>query len=188
MKKFLFALILIALPLTGNAQEHMKFMGIPIDGTPAQFGQKLVTQKGMKEVVAEKVYSGKFFAQDCIISLYAPHNCLCSVNVYFPESSSWSNILTLYDALKRHLTAKYDIPSKVEEYFDNKNVNDDYSKFIELKNDRCHYSTSWQAPVGAIRLNMINFQLSSGSNPRVCLSYHDYINSIKTELRSSDDL
>jgi len=189
MKKFLFALILIALPLVGNAQEHMKFMGIPIDGTPAQFGQKLVTQKGMTKI-NDNAYTGRFFGVDnCLISISSVNNYIRIVGVYSPEAKDWREISSRYEQLKSSLTSKYGEPDIVEEKFDRDYIDDDNSRFYELKNDRCHYNTAWSTPQGEVQLKMLNVkdEYSLGTQ-YVVLLYIDYDNYNKAEAAKSDDL
>ena len=49
MKRF--ALIIVCLTTFAcQAQNHLKFMGIPIEGTLNSFVDKLVTEKGFREV------------------------------------------------------------------------------------------------------------------------------------------
>ena len=189
MKKFLFALILIALPLVGNAQEHMKFMGIPIDGTPAQFGQKLVTQKGMTDI-GRNCYVGKFFGiENCCVAVVGVDNNIRTVSVYFPESKDWTSISARYNQLKNSLTSKYGEPYNVTEYFDSKYVDDDPSRFYELIFDRCHYETSWVMTQGEIQLKMVNLKGDNSSDSQhVALFYIDYANFNKAEAAKSDDL
>jgi len=188
MKKFLFALILIALPLVGNAQEHMKFMGIPIDGSASQFEQKLVTQKGMTKI-REHMYNGRYFGiDDCHICLAVINNIVRNIGVFFPVASDWRALSSRYEELKENLTAKYGNPYKVVEYFDSSFADDDYSKFSEVKRDACHFCTSWSTSVGEVKLEIVNNKADYTSYPQIYLSYLDYENYFKAEAAKSDDL
>ena len=76
MKK-LFVLFVVSLfAFMANAQEHMKFMGIPLDGTISNFNSKLLS-KGIKvhpnnshASTGQKWYVGTFFGEDAEIYVY----------------------------------------------------------------------------------------------------------------------
>lgn len=65
MKKVILALTLLLVSLVGNAQvNHLKFLGIPIDGTQQNFETKLVN-KGFQSVMwkGERYLEGSFLGQ-----------------------------------------------------------------------------------------------------------------------------
>lgn len=47
MKKIALTIIVSLVTIVGQAQEHLRFMGIPIEGTVEQFANRLVTEKGL---------------------------------------------------------------------------------------------------------------------------------------------
>lgn len=52
MKKVVLALTLLLVSLVGNAQvNHLKFAGIPIDGTQESFETQLINKKGFRKVM-----------------------------------------------------------------------------------------------------------------------------------------
>lgn len=79
--KRLCLLICLMCSLCSIAQQHMKFMGIPIDGTISEFQKKLETkgwkqniEKSRKAEIGERWFDGIFFGENASMSVdYDPH-------------------------------------------------------------------------------------------------------------------
>lgn len=91
-----------------NDSEHLKFMGIPIDGQLNVFVKKL-EQKGLKKVELVEdgsVLIGEFANyEDCkIVVNYLTGSMLVnSVVVFLPEQNSWSRLENDYFRFKNML-------------------------------------------------------------------------------------
>ena len=98
---------------------HMKFMGIPLDGTLASFSTQL-QKKGFKQI---KLFDSKqmnFFVgnfagyADCLVYVMAvspEDRRVVGGGVTFPPDEEWSGLSLQYETLKRRLTSKYGEPS-----------------------------------------------------------------------------
>ena len=77
MKKILSLVVCMLICLSVQADEHLKFMGIPLDGTITQFQAKLA-QKGVNHDIAEsktlppgcRAFRGIFSGQKAKIGVY----------------------------------------------------------------------------------------------------------------------
>ncbi len=116
MKRFLSFFVMLVLTLGAMAQtQHMKFMGIPLNGTISAFHQKLVA-KGCKHDVevsnavgaGSRVFAGTFFGEKADIYVY--YNAKTKV-VYRAKAcikrSSEDNIIRKYNEVKSALEEKY---------------------------------------------------------------------------------
>lgn len=82
MKKIMSIFFVLCLCMATSAQQHMKFMGIPLDGTVDNFALKLkakgVTYDATQSKAAGpdvRVFNGRFMAEDAIIRVaYIPKN------------------------------------------------------------------------------------------------------------------
>lgn len=77
MKKIISILFVLCLCMAVNAQQHMKFMGIPLDGTVDSFALKLkakgVTYDAAQSKVAEpgsRIFNGTFMGKNAMFSVY----------------------------------------------------------------------------------------------------------------------
>ena len=116
MKRIFSFFVMLVLTLGVMAQtQHMKFMGIPLNGTISTFHQKLVA-KGCKHDVKRskavgvgcRTFTGTFFGEAAIIFVY--YNAKTKV-VYRAkaciERSSEDDIIRKYDEVKSALEEKY---------------------------------------------------------------------------------
>ena len=126
--KQLITLFILLISLVASAQtEHMKFMGIPINGNITAFQSKLV-QKGFKFVKNEassgdaevyKQYSGKFAGKEC--KLYVAYNRETKIvyevqvvyKLKYPSMESNFELEDMYKSLKTQLTKKYNTQAVV---------------------------------------------------------------------------
>jgi hypothetical protein len=116
MKRILSFFVMLVLTLGAMAQtQHMKFMGIPLDGTISAFHQKLVA-KGCKHDVeiskvvgaGSRIFTGTFFGEKADIHVY--YNAKTKV-VYRAKAvirrSSEDDIIQKYNEVKSALKEKY---------------------------------------------------------------------------------
>jgi hypothetical protein len=179
------------IPFSMFAQtEHLKFKGVPIDGTLNQFVAKMqnvgftkLGQEG-KTVILEGDFAGY---KDCyiIVSTLDNKDLVNKIAVLFESCDNWRSLENNYLNLKELLTKKYGEPDEVIEKFQNKYVDDDNDKYHELIMDRCNFRTEWKTELGSIILT-ITFQRGLGSS--VALGYLDKANDAVIEQTALDDL
>ena len=89
------------------AERHLKFKGIPIDGTPSEFGTKL-KEAGfsyVKIVNGTRWYNGPFAGyNNCDVAVKANNNLVYEVVVIFPKDYSWWQLYNTYSSLKDMLS------------------------------------------------------------------------------------
>ncbi len=178
-------------------QQHMKFMGIPIDGTLTSFTKEL-EKKGLKHIESLDSEEIKFcvgdFAgyDDCYIQVIAisPENSrVVAVGVTFPFSEQWSDLASKYNNLKRRLTSKYGEPATcVERFQASTQPDDDFMKMLYVKQDRCEYESNFVTEEGYIVLNIVHTNKGGYNLSYVSLLYVDWINRENMEQDVMDDL
>ena len=192
MKKILLVAITILLSASLNAQnveEHMKFKGVPIDGTLSEFTQKLkqkgFSYKGMEDGMA--MFEGEFAAtKGCtVVAVSKSTNTVHKVAVAFPDCDTWSCLSNKYESRKDMLTQKYGEPVLCVEKFDNNYADNDMFKFYSVRSDQCKYVTSWITEEGEIDLDITH---SGYSSCFVRLIYFDEINTNDVVNQAIDDL
>ena len=126
MMKRIFIALLFVFSCIGvmaqNANEHLKFMGIPINGTLESFSQKLVA-KGLKRehawednVLLKGTFAGKSGSGVCVMRIPS-RNIVYKVVVCLPSKDTWEWLEDDYTEFKRMLTSKYGDPFKYSESF-----------------------------------------------------------------------
>lgn len=172
-----------------STPEHLVFKGVPIDGTLNQYVLKM-KQSGFTYTDTEggsAALKGDFAgSKDCVVSVSTlkDKDLVYKISVAFPEKDTWSALSGNYFELKTLLTEKYGSPSDVVETFHNSNSKDDGTKMLEVKLDRCKYSSIWKTDKGNIELTIDhrNFRCF------VRLAYMDKFNSEIIRNKAKDDL
>ena len=192
MKKALLFAIMFVLSVNSiaqNTEEHMKFKGIPIDGTLSDFTQKMkqkgFTFKGIEDGMA--MFEGEFAAtKGCtIIAVAKSTNAVHKVAVVFPDCDTWSCLSNKYESLKDMLTQKYGEHALNIEKFDDNYIRDDGDRFYNVRMDRCKYVSSWITEEGEIDLDIAHAGYFSCF---VRLIYIDGTNTDKVINQAIDDL
>lgn len=168
---------------------HMKFKGIPMEGTLNSFVQKL-KDKGFTYIGAQDgmaILKGEFAAtKGCTIGVarFEDRDQVNLVAVIFPEEDSWTDITQSYFGLKEMLTEKYGEPESVETFSDHE-PSSDLLKFYALLRDECHYISDFNVENGKIQLTMAKQDYDSAA---VILRYIDKANADETHKKVMDDL
>lgn len=195
MKRIFIALLFIFScigAMAQNANEHLKFMGIPINGTLESFTQKLVAKKIKSIQAAEGVglFNGTFAGKnDCniFVATVPNRNIVSKVVVCLPPRETWAWLESDYNQFKQMLTSKYGEPFQHSETFKAGTfTSSDYLKISALKEGKCEYYVGWKLNEGVILLEIISIE--SPSSCLVRLSYYDAINSKLEETSKQDDL
>lgn len=195
MKRIFIALLFIFScigAMAQNANEHLKFMGIPINGTLESFTQKLVA-KGMKRecVTEDGVFlSGTFAgAMGCRILVYRlpSRNVVYKVLVCLPSRETWPWLEGEYNEFKKMLISKYGEPKSHSETFkEGTYTGSDNFKISALKGGKCQYASIWGLNEGMLALDI--FSMESPSSCFVRLHYIDLINGKLAEDSKQNDL
>ena len=177
MKQLILSLLLAVCTVCNAQTNHMKFKGIPIEGTLDSFVQKLkskgFTYLGQQDGMA--LLKGEFAAtKGCTVGVarFSDRDQVNLVAVIFPEEESWSGITKSYYTLKDMLTEKYGTPECIEEFSD-RTPSDDFLKFHALLEN------------GKIQLTMKKQDYNSAA---VILRYIDKANADETRKKVMDDL
>ena len=196
MMKRIFIALLFVFSCIGamaqNANEHLKFMGIPINGTLESFTQKLVA-KGLKRehawdnaLLLKGTFAGKSGSGVCVMRVPS-RNIVYKVVVCLPSKDTWEWLEDDYTEFKRMLTSKYGDPFKYSESFkEGTYVGSDYLKISALKEGKCEYYSIWGSTEGMIVLEVFNADGASDSCVR--LVYIDLINGKLADSFKQDDL
>lgn len=195
MKRILIALLFVFScigAMAQNANEHLKFMGIPINGTLESFTQKLVA-KGLKRehawdnaLLLKGTFAGKSGSGVCVMGVPS-RNIVYKVVVCLPSKDTWEWLENDYKEFKEMLTTKYGEPYKCSESFkEGTYIGSDYLKISALKGGKCEYYSAWGSTEGMILLEIFNADGSSDSCVR--LTYIDLINGKLADSSKQDDL
>ncbi len=186
MKHILITLALSLMMFSVNAQEHLSFKGIPIEGSMTDFCQKLQSKDFTKIISDDKVamFVGDFTGEQATIGVYATNDGknVHSVGVLFESSDEWNTLVNTYDYYKDLYTRKYGTPSK--SYENNPSTNDSNTFLMhELLQGRVTWKSVWDVTGGTILLLIMkNNDYSDG---RVAIKYSDSQN---VEAKIQNDL
>lgn len=169
--------------------EHMKFKGIPIEGSLQTFTTKLkakgYTPIGIQDGVS--LLTGEFAGyKKCTIGAIADQSgMIFKVSVIFPDMDKWAELEICYSNIKSMLTEKYGKPSICEESFNDSYGRDDASKMYGVQFDKYKYYSVFGSELGTIKLEIFHNGVTSCY---VMLSYFDYANQSKLRQQIMDDL
>lgn len=191
--KHLVLIILAALSVASYAQsEHLTFKGVPIDGTLAEYTEKM-QEKGFEYLYSDNgitILQGDFAGyKNCQIGVSTLDNMdlVSTIAVIFQSYESWSLLHNNYTNLKEMLSQKYGKPAiVVEEFQSSYPPRDDRAKMHEVVMDRCKYYSIFEIDLGFIELS-IN-KSNNYSEGVVVLKYRDRANSLETTAAAMDDL
>ena len=192
-KSFLFLMFMIIIALSSFAQttEHLKFKGVPIDGTLSEYVLKM-KQAGFHLIETDDgvaVLEGEFAGyRGCLIgvSTLKSVNVVNTIGVVFPAREDWSSLEGDYEHLKSMLTEKYGEPSDVVEKFQGYgNPQTDQEKWIRLITDNCSWYTIFETKNGDIQLSL---EKGDYGEYFVLLKYFDKINTEAVRSAAMEDL
>lgn len=189
MKKILLAMVFCLVAFSATAQSHMKFKGIPMEGTLRSFVSKL-EQQGLKYIGTKDnvaMLEGEFAAtKGCtiIVTCFEGRDVVNIVGVIFPEAETWNSLTKTYFNLKELLTEKYGRPESIERFTD-REPSSDFLKFHAVLNDECQYISEFNVDHGKIQLTLVKSDYDKAS---VVLRYIDNANAQETRKKVMDDL
>ena len=190
MKRVVFFLTFLVMSLVCFGQtesEHLKFMGIPLEGSLSNFTNKLKA-KGFKETTEGPNLLIGYFAgiADChiFITCFNNTNQVESVTVAFPVSESWSDLSTKFSNIKMMLTEKYGEPFDEHEEFEDPYIDDSLSKFREARLGKINFKSTFNIENGFAFLKIESRSIGC----YVALYYFDKSNLQKAKSEALDDL
>jgi len=193
MKRFsILILACLCLTLAQAQTNHLKFKGVPINGTLEQFTRQLVKKGCTLQNINESVSYlrgdvSKY--KDCIILCMASPMCnslVYQVSILSSECTTWEGLdglYTMYRGLKKLLIQKYGEPAMCyEEFTSDTEPEDDETKFLYACMKKCLFSSVFQLAEGEITLGI------APGECRIMLIYKDKINSEKVAKKEAEDL
>lgn len=176
--------ILLCVGFCVNAQEHLTFKGIPIEGSMTAFCQKLKA-KGYTQMGKDKnitLFTGDFTGRQATIGVGASDdgNNVFSVVVLFDPSGEWNTLVSTYDYYKDLYTRKYGEPTVSNE--NNPSRSDSNTALMaEVHQGTVVYGSGWAVSGGDIQLSI---EKSSGVyEGMVMIRYRDSQN-VEAKIKS----
>lgn len=160
MKKFLLLFTLLFSSLIMNAEGHLKFMGVEINGKANIFVEKMKA-KGFRvkdNLENAFVMNGKFAGSNAqLFILYSPiTKTVCKVVAYFEEKDNWDSLKSQYLKLKEAYDTKYPIVSAFD-FFCYPYNEGEGDEMTAVKLDKCRYSTFYELQEGMIVIKISEF-------------------------------
>ena len=185
MKKIISVFFVLCLCMAANAQQHMKFMGIPLDGTIDDFSMKLKA-KGVTYDAAESKAAGKGIRKFC--GTFMGEKATFTVFYNYKSKIVFSAVAELY------------YPTVESAHTPFVNLNDQLQQ--KYPDATCKEYTGPDGKTDGLAFdifdetgdNRIGFILqtlrvpSSGYGISICLTYTDSDNFMKSEKILSEDL
>ncbi len=177
--------------LKAQTAEHLKFKGVPIDGTLEMYAENMKLN-GFKLESSQNgtaIFTGDFAGfKDCKlgVSTLNQKNLVYKIGVLFPNKQTWSGLYGDYRNLKTMLTEKYGKPTEEQEKFDSEyGPDNDNDRFFQVQFNKCKYISIWETTNGTIQLYIDHISVSSCF---VQLGYFDKINGDIIKAKAIDDL
>lgn len=194
-KKVLLSLAFVVVALTAFAQtesEHLKFKGVPIDGTLREYVSKMESAgfSYLGEDDGTALLEGEFAGvKGCTVgvSVLKSTKVVNTIVVMFPELDNWALLERMYLQFKSMLAEKYGKPSDcVEEFQSSYGIPlTDNDKFHKLVFDQCVYYTIFETSKGNIQLSLAHQGVGTAF---LRLQYWDRINTDAARAEAMDDL
>ncbi len=157
MRKLLVTLTMLFAVINIMAQEHLSFMGIPIEGSMTTFCQKLKA-KGFNSVGSvdnNQSFTGNFTGRTATVYVQATDDGkdVCAVGVFFEPSGEWNVLVNTYDYYKNLYTRKYGQPTISEENNPARSESN-IALMQEVYQGTVKYDSTWQVASGTIQLSI----------------------------------
>ena len=171
---------------------HLKFKGVPIDGSLAQFLSRMqgkgfeVTSERQDEIHRLEGDFAGFKQCEVYVSTLDNQDLVSRITVCFPIQDQWKNLYGDYKTLKEMLVEKYGRPVSCVERFTGSlgNLGDDF-RMIAVRNDECQYVTRFASDEGDI---ILSIEYRGSSTCYVQLVYKDKENGQVVRNAAIEDL
>ena len=187
MRKFILA-ALIAVTTLANAQGHMTFKGVEINGKAADVVKQL-ENKGFEKVSQENgvsLLTGTFTGQQVIVGVISTpiSKTVSRIAVMYPTGGdSWTIVSNQYEGLKERLTNKYGEPDEVIEKFETPYSPTSFP-LQAFQLEKATYRTRFKSENGGVTLSILHYKTETV----VCLLYWDKENEAKMAAEVEDEL
>lgn len=156
---------------------HLKFKGIPIDGSIDDFASKLGKNgfELIKTIDGDIYFEGDFAGYNCKVTIESTSSgTVCAVKAFMEGPDDWQPIEDNYKTLKTALTKKYGKPAKcVERFTSYMQPKSNSEKYYNLSFGECNYVSTFKTDKGTITLSISKEDFDEG----VSLVYQDKENS-----------
>ena len=172
-----------------QSHEHLKFKGIPIDGTPEAFTDQLIA-KGFSNytlIDGTHIVEGPFAGYDkARVYVKSTNNIVYMVSAYIDLSNNWSSVKSDYLRIKESLTRKYNVKPDSEEIFPKYLAEGSGLEFSAFKQGKAKYESVFPVQYGVINLAIL--AMPSTGNFSLLLTYYDSANAVSYIQNAEDDL
>lgn len=188
MKRTLLIAMLALFSLSLNAQDHLKFKGIPIDGSLNSFVSKLKAQgfsyKAEQDGIAllEGTFAG--YTQ-CELVVVSTNDVVWKVVVMLPANDKWNDVKRNYDIFKKAFTEKYNVSPIIEEHIDSHGGEGSGMEAYSFKDDKAVWRSDFTVPGGTAR---VEIRYADYYRLQLWIEYYDDLNSTKRNRTIIDDI
>ena len=178
-----------------NSDSHLKFKGIPLDGSMDNMVSQLET-KGFKQLIKydanNTIMIGDFAGyKNCQIFVVSnAYDNVKQVAINFSDDErDWYLLFSQYSNLKNMLTTKYGTPySSVERFNCTYQPQTDTDKMYYARRGDCEYESLWVFHEGSIKLIISHLRVKYSDYCYVTLIYLDKQNHEADNNSAIDDL
>ena len=146
----------VGLAQDGTSQ-HMKFKGIPIEGSMTEFCRKLKA-KGFTSIGQDgnvSLFTGDFTGREATVGVTAADDGknVFAVVVLFDPSGEWNDLVNTYGYYKDLYTRKYGNPAVSDER-NPSHLDSNTGLMIQLQEGTVTYYSAWEVDGGDIQLSI----------------------------------
>ena len=157
MRKYLLLLVLTLYVANISASNHIKFMGIEVNGNYDSFKDSLKA-KGftyMSSFETLHKFYGKFANEIVTLNVLASPKTqtVCKVIVYFPEREDWNELKKDYFTKKEMYKSKYPLDRDYE-FFSSPYEDGDGYEMRAIAREKCRYISFYLAMGGHITIEI----------------------------------
>ncbi len=189
MKKII-TLLLLAVTMSAFAEDHLKFMGIPINGQLTTFCQQLEKKnfKLAKMYSNAAVYEGLFTGRVAyiLVETTPKTNIATYVYVLYKDKGKWNTMESIYYDVKEQLAIKYGAA------VDSTEIGGDVSDYLiknSIENGEVKRYAQFETASGTIVVGIDNFTpFDVFEDAYTYVAYIDKANRAKAKQEEFDDL
>ena len=189
MKKIFLLLAVLGICLAAEAQEHLKFKNVPIDGTEKAFVSEL--QKNDFHLVQEAEYGASLrgkLAGKTVSAFVMPtsEGIVSRVAATFDSPDNWTALKMDFYTFLRGLSFKYGAPVELHQEFQLPFSDGDGREMEALKRGRGRWYARFEPAEGVIHMMITNNPMTQ--EPGIMLLYEDAINCKRQDELNATDL
>ena len=174
MKQYIFTLFLfltVVFSSAAQADEHLKFRGIPIEGKTPEFVSKLCDQGFSVQVSDDKfaLLYGTFTGRNAriFVSSTTVSHSVYRLLVQFDKVSTWHELVTLYDYYVSQYIRKYGTPQQQVGQFLAPYASGDGRELQALHDGKAVFGTRFVSDLGTVSI------IIDKTSDAVSISYED---------------